>query len=393
MKVCLISFEYPPKVIGGLGVYADQLLTALNSKGIEVLTITRGDKTEYKEKIFRITTPNITYWRRFFFINKAIGLFRSINKFKKFDLVHLNGAYPLSQSFNLPVVCTFHSTNFVQLMSGFRSLKSIRTLEDQSSLVFRNPMGIFADFSSARRSDKIICPSPSIANELQSHYFVGSEKIKVIPNGIDLNINDRVKASDIDLLANYGLEREKFVLFIGRLTYLKGVDSLIEAFRVFHEEFRDTKLVIVGSGSAAPYLKSLTRDSDGVLFAGQVNSPSIKRLLYESCFAVVIPSIHDTLPTVVLEAMANRKPVIATNVGGNPFMVRNGESGFLVAPRDRKSISQLIKKLYLDPDLRKQMGISGRAIVEKRFSCEKMTTETIKVYEALLRQDVPVYRF
>lgn len=384
MRVCFISFDYSPTVIGGLGAYADQLLTGLNDRGIEVLTITRGDRTEYSEKVVRIHTSNVTYWRRFFFINDAIRMFRIINRFRNFDLIHLNGAYPLTQSLKLPVVCTFHSTNFVQFISGLRSLKSIRTVGDQTSLVLRNPVGFLADISSARYSNKIICPSPSIANELQSHYFVKDEKIQIIPNGIDLNAADRVKTSDIGLLSKYGLDKDKFVLFIGRLTYIKGVDSLIEAFRIFHEEYKDTKLVIAGSGSATPYLKSITRDSDGIQFVGQVTSQSIKKLLYESCFVVVVPSIHDTLPTVIIEAMANRKPVIATTVGGIPFMVRNGENGFLVAPKNKKDMSQLIKKLYLDSNLRKQMGASGRRTVEEKFSCEKMVSDTIKIYEALL---------
>jgi glycogen synthase len=384
MRVCFISFDYSSKVIGGLGAYADQLVNGLNEKGIDVLTITRGDKNEFNEKVMSISTSNLTYWRRLFFINNAISTFSIINKSRKFDLVHLNGAYPLIKGLKLPVVCTFHSTNIVQLLSGLHSLGSIKTPGDQTSLVLRNPVGFLADISSAWRSNRIICPSPSIANELRSQYSVGDEKIRVIPNGIDLNAADRVDASDIDLLAKNGLEKDKFVLFIGRLTYIKGVDYLIEAFSLFHEEFKETKLIIAGSGPASLYLRSASRNLDSVKFIGQVTSQSIKKLLYENCFVVVVPSVHDTLPTVIMEAWANKKPIIATNVGGIPFMMRNGENGFLVAPKDRRSISELIKKLYMDPKLREKMGASGRKTAEDKFSFKKMITETIKVYEELI---------
>lgn len=138
MKVCFISFEYPPKIWGGLGVYADQLVKGLDDKGIDVLTITRGDDNGYSEKIFRIVIPEVLYWQRFFFIKTAISLFRRLNKSRKFDLVHLNGAYPMARGLKLPTVCTFHATNVTQVRSSFRMLGSMKTPEDISVLVLRD---------------------------------------------------------------------------------------------------------------------------------------------------------------------------------------------------------------------------------------------------------------
>ena len=386
MRVCFISFEYPPNVLGGLGVYADQLVKGLNDKGIDVLTITRGDKNVYSEKTFRILTPDVLYWRRFFFTERATSLFRRLLPSWKFDLVHLNGAYPMTRGLKLPTVCTFHTTNVTQVWSAFRTLGSIKTPRDMSSLVLRNPVGILCDILSARLSDKIICPSPSIAREIQSYCFVDEDRIHVIPNGIDLDAFDRVKAFDATLLDKYGIEKENFVLYVGRLTFSKGVDYLIRAFDIVRKECKDLKLAVMGSGPCEPHLKNVARDIEGVLFIGHIDSPHIKRLLYESCLTVVVPSMHETLPTVIIEAMAHGKPVIATDVGGNPFMVKNGKNGFLVTPKDLKSISRFIKILYENPDLRKKMGAYGRELVEKEFTYEKMTTETLKVYDSLLRQ-------
>jgi glycosyltransferase involved in cell wall biosynthesis len=143
----------------------------------------------------------------------------------------------------------------------------------------------------------------------------------------------------------------------------------------------------MGSGPSMPNFKNIALNVGGVIFTGHVNSQNIKRLFYESCLVVVVPSLHDTLPTVILEAMTYGKPVIATNVGGIPIMVKNWKNGFLVPPRDKMSISRFIKILYLNPDLRKKMGASSKELVEKRFSCEKMTTETIELYETLLHQN------
>jgi len=384
MKVCFISFEYPPKMWGGLGVYADQLVKGLKDKGIDVLTITRGDKNRYGERIFRIVTPEVLYWQRFFFIKTAISLFRRLNKSWKFDLVHLNGAYPIARGLKLPTVCTFHATNFTQIKSSFRMLGSVKTTESISALVLRNPIGTLCDILSAQLSDKIICPSPSIAREIQRYCFVNEEKLHVVPNGISIKAFDGVKAFDPTLLEKYGLEKDNFVLYVGRLIFLKGVDYLIRAFGIARKKCKDLKLVVMGSGPCESHLKDIARDMEGVLFIGHVDSPNIKRLLYESCLTVVVPSMHETLPTVVMESMTYGKPVIATNVGGNPFMVKNGKNGFLVAPKDTEGMSQFIKILYENPDLRKKMGAYGRELAEKNFSYEKMTTETLKVYESLL---------
>ncbi len=193
-----------------------------------------------------------------------------------------------------------------------------------------------------------------------------------------------MKPFDSTLLDKYGIQKNNFVLYVGRLIFLKGVDYLIRAFGIARKECKDLKLVVMGSGPCEPHLKDIARDIEGVVFIGHVDSPNIKRLLYESCLTVVVPSMHETLPTVVIEAMAHGKPVIATNVGGNPFMVKNGKNGFLVTPKNTESMSRFIRILYQNPDLGKKMGAYGRELVEKEFSYEKMTTETLKVYESLI---------
>ncbi|NIO36106.1 glycosyltransferase, partial [Candidatus Bathyarchaeota archaeon] len=137
MRVCFVSFEYPPHVFGGLGVYADQLVKGLKDSGIDVLTITRGDENVYSEKVFRVLTPDVLYWRRLFFIRRATDLFRRLNPSWKFDLVHLNGAYPIVRGLKLPTVCTFHATNVTQVRSSLRMLSSIKTLGSISALVIR----------------------------------------------------------------------------------------------------------------------------------------------------------------------------------------------------------------------------------------------------------------
>ena len=111
---------------------------------------------------------------------------------------------------------------------------------------------------------------------------------------------------------------------------------------------------------------------------------NVKKLLYNASLTVVIPSpLHEVSPMSILEGMAHGKPVIATNVGGTPFMIKHGENGFLSKPRDPEDLAKYISILYEDQELRRKVGTLGRRLVEQKFSVDRMTNETLKVYDSL----------
>ena len=383
MKVCLISFEYPPNSLiwGGAGTYASVLMKGLEKRGVDVCTITTGKKNVRDQNIYRISIRNVTYWRRLFFIKSAIDLLRDLNRIHKFDLVHFNEPHIITKGPNLPTVCTFHSTQLNELKSSLlgRSLKTVESIRD---VVVKNPVGHLCDVITGRMSNRIICPCSDLV-KLLKYCFVDEQKIHVIPNGIDLEVFDRTNC-DTAFLDKYGLEKENFVLYIGRLYSLKGAHYLIKAFQSIKKEHAELKLVIAGSGDFEPYLRKVAQGTRDILFIGYVDSLMIKKLLYENCFTVVVPSIYETFPMVVLEAMACSKPVIASNVGGIRSMIKHGKNGFLVKPKDVGGLEIFINKLYEDPNLRRKMGIFSRKLVEKEFTVDKMVDETLKVYKSLL---------
>lgn len=384
MKICFITFEYPPKVIGGLGVYAEQIVEGLNAKNIDVTIISRGDRTEFDGKVFRVSVSSVKYWRRLFFIKNARSLFNHLNRTRKFDVVHLNGAYPIVQKLGVPTVCTFHSVNFPQIQASLRAISGLKSKEEISELVLKNTIGCFSDIESVRLSDKIICPSPITAMELQKWCFARAERIRLVPNGINLKAFDSVKASDIALLDRFGVKPDNFFLFMGRLVFLKGVDSLIRAFKIVRATHKNLKLAIVGKGPFEPYLRKMAAGIPGVVFTGYVDDPAARKLLYENCLGLLVPSFHEVLPTVIIEAMACSKPIIATNVGGNPFMIKHGKNGFLVEAKDSEGIANYMKVLHENCSLRKNLGKFGRDFMEKTFVIERTVGETAKVYESLL---------
>jgi 1,4-alpha-glucan branching enzyme len=384
MRVCFITFEYPPNMIGGLGVYAEQIVEGLKAKNVDVTTISLGNRTEFDKKIFRIQVTNVHYWRRLFFIRSAKSLFARLNGNRKFDVVHLNGAYPIRKKVGIPTVCTFHSVNLSQMQVSLRKISGIKSKEDISDLLLKDTIGCLSDIGSVRASDKIICPSPVTAMELQKCYFASAENLRIVPNGIDLATFDSVQASDATLLKKYGIEPENYFLFIGRLVFIKGIDTAIRAFKIFRTTHKHVKLAIVGKGPFEPYLRRMAAGIPGIVFIGHVDIPEVKKLLYEKCLAFLLPSFHEVLPTVIIEAMACSKPIIATKVGGNPFLVKQGKNGFLVEAGDSESIAGYMKLLCENYDLRKGMGNFGRAFMAKNFVIERTVSETAKVYESML---------
>lgn len=367
--------------MGGAGTYASFLVKELKSRGVDIHTITTGNKAARDQKIYRISIPNITYWRRLFFMKSAIDLLRDLNRTHKFDLVHFNEPHIITSSPSLPTVCTFHSTQLHELKLNLKE-RSLKTVENIRDLVMKNPVGHLCDIITGRMCNKIICPTSDLM-KLLKYCFVDEHKIHVIPNGIDLKAFDETNC-DTAFLDKYALEKESFMLYIGRLTSRKGVHYLIKAFQNIKKECRELKLVIAGSGDFEPYLRKIALGTKDIFFTGFINSIMKKKLLYENSLAVVVPSIYETFPMVVLEAMACGKPIIASNVGGIRSMIKHGKNGFLTKPKDVRALGTFIKRLYKDPNLRRKMGISSKRSVEKEFTISRMVDRTLKVYKSLL---------
>jgi glycosyltransferase involved in cell wall biosynthesis len=386
LRVCFISFEYPPNVSGGAGTYAETLVRGLKCRGVEVFVISKGDKHDEDQGIFRVPTSNSVYWRRLFFAEPAMSLFRKLNNRFKFDLVHFNEPHVILEKPKLPAVCTLHSTQIHEMKLKLASAGTLNTVVDIKDFILKGSMGSIFDVLTAHAVDKIICPSPSLEALIRSYCFVDEHKTLVIPNGVDLQLFSDTKCEDATVcLREYGLEENNYVLFVGRLSVLKGAQFAIEAFKSVGIEHPNLKMAIVGEGDFENHLRYLARGIRNIVFAGHVSSLRIKKTLYENSLLVVVPSLYEAFPMVVLEAMACGKAVVASNIGGIPLLVRNGESGFLAKPGDAEDLRRLVNILCEDGKLRESMGSLGKRLVQKEFSVDRMVDQTLKVYDSLLQ--------
>jgi glycosyltransferase involved in cell wall biosynthesis len=386
MKVCFISFEYPPNILGGAGTYAETLIKGLRRKGVEAFVISRGVHHEKDLGIFRVPTSNSPYWRRLFFVGPAMRLFRKLNSRYKFDLVHLNEPHIILEKPKLPTVCTLHSTQINEMILKLARTGTLNRVTDIRDFVLKGSIGSIFDVFTAHATDKIICPSTNLAGLIRSYCFVDARKILVIPNGIDLESFSETRREDASAcLKEYGLEENNYILFVGRLSVLKGAQYAIAAFKSIGIEHPNLKMAIVGKGDFENHLRDLAQGTKNIVFTGYVSSLKIRKMLYENSLFVVVPSVYEAMPMVVLEAMACGKAVVASDVGGIPTLVKHGKNGFLVRPGDPNDLERAIRMLYNDKNLRKSMGSFGRELFEKEFTSDKMVDQTLKVYDSLLQ--------
>lgn len=211
-----------------------------------------------------------------------------------------------------------------------------------------------------------------------------SDKLALIPNGVDL----RRFALDTDRW-NAGRElklgENPVVFTLGGHEPQKGIEYLIRAAPLVLREVPDAVFVVGGDGSLRSHHESLANElgvRGNVVFTGRIPRERVPSF-YAACDVFVLPSIIEAFGLVLIEAMASRKPVVGTNVGGTPDTITDGLNGFLVNSRDSAGLAERIVWLLKDSRLREEMGKAGREMVERKFNMQERINRIIKLYDSL----------
>lgn len=188
--------------------------------------------------------------------------------------------------------------------------------------------------------------------------------------------------TDIDcFLQETNTRFDHFILFVGNLQKIKGINHLIDAFSKISKEFPDFRLVLVGEGKEMTNLKRQAanlRIENKVEFKGELPQDATKNIM-KNCYCLVLPSLTEGLGRVLMEAMALQKPVIGSNLGGIPDLIKDGHNGFLTKPADSDDLSKKLRILLANRNLASKMGQRGRRIVETRFSNQKYLENYLKM--------------
>ena len=282
------------------------------------------------------------------------------------DIIHFHFPFPLG--------------DFSYLLLGARGKKIVVTyhcdiVRQKKALILYKPF-LFKFLSIA---DRILVTSPNI---LQSSKYLTPFKDKCVVVPLSIPIEEYTR---IDQTFDVGISQgEKIVLFVGRLSYYKGVEYLIEAM-----QWIDAKLLIIGDGELRNVLEEKTFSlglNKKVNFLGKVPD-QLLRYCYQICDVFVLPSIElsEAFGIVQMEAMAYGKPVVNTNLPtGVPFVSVHGETGLTVPPRDSIALANAVNKILEDEKLAKTFSQNAIRRVNEKFSRKRMLEQIYSIYNELM---------
>ena len=249
MKIVMLTWEEPPRVVGGIARVVHDLSKRLIKDGHEVTVVTykEGDVPYFEDdkgvKVYRvdnymINPNNFIDWIMQLNFNLIAKASEIINKEGKFDVIHAHdwlvayAAKTLKQSYNIPLVSTIHATESGR-NSGIRDAQQKYINDTEWMLTYE--------------STEVIVNSNYMKSELQRLFGLPFEKINVIPNGINLSNFTGIER-DYDFRRQYAMDNEKIILYVGRLVYEKGIQHLIAAMPKVLSNYHDAKLIIAGRG-------------------------------------------------------------------------------------------------------------------------------------------------
>jgi glycosyltransferase involved in cell wall biosynthesis len=384
MKILMLSWEYPPRVVGGIARVVHDLSHRLYQDGHEVTVVTYrdGDVPYFEDdkgvKVhrvdnFMISSNNFIDWIMQLNFNMIAKVGELISSGEKFDVIHAHdwltayAAKTLKTAYGTPLVSTIHATEAGR-NSGINGETQKYINDTEWMLTYE--------------SSEVIVNSNYMKNELQRLFGLPYEKINVVPNGVNINLFNGIE-KDYDFRRQYAMDNEKIILFIGRLVYEKGVQNLIAAMPKILANYHDAKLIIAGKGGMIDELKAKV-DSLGlgnkVYFTGYLNSKNVQKM-YKCADISVFPSTYEPFGIVALEAMLSGTPVVVSDVGGLNEIVDHGINGMKSYAGNPNSLADSILTLLFDHKLCTDVVKNAQSKVKKDYNWQKIAQDTHFTYQ------------
>ncbi len=373
MKILQASSYFYPH-IGGVETHVLELSQNLLDMGHDVCVVcAQAPKSMPFQAldglpIFRLPALDLPYIPYMWLLRRRLSTFKA-------DVVHSHYPPPF-MSYGaakglpqLPHVLTYHCD--LELPDKIASVKIPNVAK--KSIKHAN-MRLYLS-SIVNNMQHIIATTESYAKSSQ---VLSNYPYTVIPNGIGLEAFDNV-AREV-----YGDRETKKVLFVGRLSTVKGIDYLIKAAQLVLAQHEDATFVIVGRGEEEGRLKALAKDlGNRIEFCGHISRQALLRL-YSTSTVLVLPSFTrlEAFGVVLLEAMAAETPVIASKIPGVMDVV--GDGGKLVRPRDPLQLASAILEVLDDPKTARVMGKHGRRRVERNYDWKIVSRKIVGVYQDAL---------
>ena len=393
MKIALVCpASLPATQFGGIVFLAVDLAQEISEMGHNVTIYTTdldfsNGSNKFNKKLpriekfekFLINRTHVWFSLKLFFVNTSMS--KEIENDKP-DIIHTIGlrsfqsiiAWRVSKKLNIPLVVSDQgglTTHPFLAESGF-FLKTLYKIQDFFIRKIINDASVI-----------------SVANEYEQKIFSSLNKksrIEIIRNGINL----KKLVSKHNFKEKYQIN-SNFILFVGRFSKSKGIETLINAFSIVKNELKDSdiRLVIMGvdfgyQAEMEKLIKKLNLSEEIKVIKNPPRDDVISA--YGESEFLVLPSQWELSPLVPLESFAFKKPVISTNSHGIPYTVQNNKNGILVEPENPFELSNAIMKLLNDSELREKLGLSGYNFVNEECNCVSMAKNSLKLYEDILEE-------
>ncbi len=359
IKILIATGIYPPD-IGGPATYSKLLFDKLPKRGYDVRILSFG-KVRHFPKIIR----------HFIYFFKILKRARTVNIIYAQDPVSVGLPVMLAnkflrKKFFIRIVGDYA---WEQAMQRFRVKDDLDTFsKKQKGYPFFAQLFKKIQTRVAKNADQIIVPSYYF-KKIISNWGINPNKIKVIYNGIDLNLKNIKKDNN---------SKEKIILSVGRLVVWKGFKTLIKTMPSILQEIPQVKLIIIGSG---PQKKELEDNiyklklKDKVILTGQLKREKVLEYMKNSD-VFVLNTQYEGFSHTLIEAFALKIPIITTNIGGNPELIKNNQEGILIKPDNKNAIKNAVIKILQDNNF-KQKIIQNAYEKSKQFSI-KMTLDNLE---------------
>jgi len=396
MNICFFScVTYRHGLKGGMENFGKLLLEGLEHRGHKITVISTrhpsGIDYEIEGNIQLFYLPHTEFSSvRYGWKKESQKKFNDLNDAIRFDIIC--SQQPIFPPISNEVRSITPIVTFIQAHEGWVMLSEInRFLNFKcNSKILVKSMGAFLyyylrwELPNFMLSDLIITPAFEVSSSLRKWFFLKPNKIATIFNGVDTNHFKPDQTAKLRFLYKYPqLAGQKIILFMSHITQQKGLHLLLYVLPSLITRENDVSLFVVGGGDFLDDAKKMAFQlgiNNRVIFTGMVDTELLPDYINASDIFVLPTLRKEGLPLSILEAMACKIPVITTNIGGNPSVVKNGVNGILIPPGNINELEKNLILLLRDKNLSDQLAENGYHIAKQKFSSEKMLDH----YESLM---------
>lgn len=389
MKILVLSWEFPPRIIGGIARHVAGLYPEIAHLGydIHLITLEFGNTPKYEIvegiKIYRISIPhNENFFEWITSMNDVMKVTAEnlIKKIGTFDLIHghdwlvADSAISLKHRFKIPLIATIHATEYGR-HNGIHNDTHVYISSKEGMLVYE--------------SWRVIVCTDYMRYELHRVLGCPWDKIDVIYNGI--RPEKKMRSPNFNCMEfrrKFAHDDEKIIYYVGRMTYEKGIHILLNAApKIIEALEKKVKFVIIGGGNTN-FIKDLAHNLgiwNHCYFTGFMSEEDLN-LFQTVADCAVFPSLYEPFGIVALESFASRVPVVVSDTGGLPEVVKHGQTGIVTQANNPDSLAWGILEMLRNPDYAQLLVNNAYEDLSKRFQWSKLAQQTVAVYNLVLQE-------